>query len=87
MLFVINRKDSDVSDLCLEFDDEWYHLQDEIDNFNKVIKWNGMWDIHEARDRLSQGWKFVVFKPDESIKGWGWFNTNNKEICNIYNIF
>tara|TARA_B100000424_G_scaffold195559_1_gene152976 strand:+ start:382 stop:792 length:411 start_codon:yes stop_codon:yes gene_type:complete len=84
MLFVINRKDSDVSDLCLEFDDEWYHLQDEIDNFNKVIKWNGMWDIHEARDRLSQGWKFVVFKPDESIKGWGWFNTNNKEICNVY---
>ena len=84
MLYVLDRKDADVSHLCPEFDGEWNHLQDEIDNFNKIINWNGMWDLNEARDRLSQGWEFVVFKPDDTIKGWGWLDTNRKEICNIY---
>ena len=37
MLFVIDRKDAEVSDLCPEIDGEWYHLQDEIDYFNTII--------------------------------------------------
>jgi len=84
MLFVVNKKDSQVSELCPEFDFDLYSLQREIDYFNSIIKWDGMWDLHEAQDRLRKGWKLVVFKPDETIKGWGWLNTNNKEICNIY---
>ena len=84
MLFVINRKDAEVSDLCPEIDGEWYHLQDEIDYFNTIINWSDMWDLHEAHRRLDNGWKLYVFKPDETIKGWMWLNTNNKEVCNGY---
>ena len=84
MLFVIDRKDAEVSDLCPEIDGEWYHLQDEIDYFNSIINWSNMWDLHEAHRRLDNGWKLYVFKPDETIKGWMWLNTNNKEVCNGY---
>ena len=84
MLFVIDRKDAEVSDLCPEIDGEWYHLQDEIDYFNTIINWSDMWDLHEAHRRLDNGWKLYVFKPDETIKGWMWLNTNNKEVCNGY---
>ena len=84
MLFVIDRKDAEVSDLCPEIDGEWYHLQDEIDYFNTIINWSDMWDLHEAHRRLDNGWKLYVFKPDETIKGWMWLNTNNKEVCNCY---
>ena len=84
MLFVIDRKDAEVSDLCPEIDGEWYHLQDEIDYFNTIINWSDMWDLHEARRRLDNGWKLYLFKPDETIKGWMWLNTNTKEVCNGY---
>ena len=84
MLFVIDRKDAEVSHLCPEIDGEWYHLQDEIDYFNSIINWSDMWDLHEAHRRLDNGWKLYVFKPDETIKGWMWLNTNNKEVCNGY---
>ena len=84
MLFVIDRKDAEVSDLCPEIDGEWYHLQDEIDYFNSIINWSNMWDLHEAHRRLDNGWKLYIFKPDETIKGWMWLNTNNKEVCNGY---
>ena len=84
MLYVIDRSDSVISDLCDDFDGEYYLLQDEIDTFNKIIKWKSMWDLDDVRDRLSQGWKFVLFKPDNTIKGWGWLNVSNKEICNVY---
>ena len=84
MLFVLDRKDADVSHLCPEIDDEWYHLQDEIDYFNTIINWSDMWDLHEARRRLDNGWKLYLFKPDETIKGWMWLNTNTKEVCNGY---
>ena len=49
MLFVLDRKDADVSHLCPEIDDEWYHLQDEIDYFNTIINLSDMWYLHEAR--------------------------------------
>ena len=84
MLFVLDRNDAEVSHLCPEVDGEWYHLQDEIDYFNSIINWSDMWDLHEAHRRLDNGWKLYVFKPDETIKGWMWLNTNNKEVCNGY---
>ena len=87
MLFSINREDAEVSDLCPSFDyDECilYNLQYEIDYFNSIIKWDGMWDLPKAKIRLDNGWKFVVFNPQSIIQGWGWLNTETKEICNIY---
>ena len=65
MIFKLKREDSTPSDFCPAFDGEWNLLQDEVDHFNTIINWNGMWDLDDARDRLSQGWKFVVFKPDD----------------------
>ena len=56
MILKIKREDSKTSDLCPAFDNEIHHLQDEIDHFNTIINWNGMWDLNGVRDRLSQGW-------------------------------
>ena len=87
MLFSINREDAEVSDLCPSFDyDECtlYNLQYEIHYFNSIIKWDGMWDLPKAKIRLDNGWKFVVFNPQSIIQGWGWLNTETREICNIY---
>ena len=84
MILKIKREDSKTSDLCPAFDNEIHHLQDEIDHFNTIINWNGMWDLNGVRDRLSQGWEFVVFKPDDTIKGWCWLDTIKKEVCNCY---
>ena len=96
MLFVVNKKDSQESNLCPEFDYDLYSLQREIDYFNSIIEYDDMWDLHDAQNRLKTGWKLVVFRPksevysahnpkqDDVIQGWGWLNTNNKEICNVY---
>ncbi len=51
-------------------------LLDEINQFNSEIKWDGMWDITEAENRLIDGWKFIVFIPDNTIKGWYWLDTD-----------
>ena len=58
-------------------------LSNEIDEFNKEIKWDGMWDIEEVINRLSNGWRFIIFKPEDKIKGWYWLD-NTGEPRNIY---
>ena len=75
MLFIIDKEDSQTSDLCPELDGEFYLLGDEIEYFNSIIDYDDMWDLHEAHRRLDNGWKLVIFKPDGTIKGWGWLNT------------
>lgn len=58
-------------------------LLDEIDQFNREIKWDGMWGVTEAETRLIDGWKLVVFTPNDTIKGWYWLDTMG--VCkNLY---
>ena len=59
MLFIIDKEDSQTSDLCSELDGEFYLLGDEIEYFNSIIDYDDMWDLHEAHRRLDNGWKLV----------------------------
>jgi RimJ/RimL family protein N-acetyltransferase len=58
-------------------------LSDEVDAFNNEIKWSEMWTIEDARDRLSNNWRLIVYRPVNAIKGWYWLD-NTKEPRNMY---
>jgi RimJ/RimL family protein N-acetyltransferase len=49
-------------------------LLEEINQFNSELKWDGMWGVTEAENRLIDGWKLIVFTPTETIKGWYWLD-------------
>jgi len=63
----------------LNFDD----LADEIAKFNKEIKWESMWTAEDAKERLLNNWRLIVFVPGVRIKGWYWLD-NTGEPRNIY---
>ncbi len=58
-------------------------LSEEIEEFKKEIKWDEMWDVKEAKNRLMNNWRVVVFVPNQAIKGWIWLDNTN-EPKNIY---
>lgn len=58
-------------------------LSNAIAEFNEEIKWDGMWDIIEAENRLRTNWKLILFKPNGVIKGWYWLDNTN-EPRNLY---
>ena len=69
----------EVDALTLNFQE----LSNEIDEFNKEIEWKEMWTLEDARDRLFNNWRLIVFRPGDKIKGWYWLD-NTKEPRNIY---
>lgn len=63
---------------------DFEQLASEIDQFNKEIEWDGMWTVDEAKDRLLNNWKLIVFRPGSNIiKGWYWLDNTN-EPRNLY---
>lgn len=63
---------------------DFKQLSNEIDEFNREIEWDEMWTVDQAKDRLSNNWRLVVFRPGSRIiKGWYWLD-NTKEPRNIY---
>jgi RimJ/RimL family protein N-acetyltransferase len=58
-------------------------LSEEIKVFNLEINWKDMWDVEEVKNRLSNGWRFLVFIPNDKIKGWYWLDNTN-EPRNLY---
>ena len=70
---------TEVDILTLNFQE----LSKEIDEFNKEIEWKEMWTTEDARDRLLSGWKLVIYKPGDRIRGWYWLD-NTKEPRNLY---
>ena len=69
----------EVDALTLNFQE----LSNEIDEFNREIEWKEMWTIEDARDRLLSGWKLVIYKPGDRIRGWYWLDNTN-EPRNLY---
>ena len=69
----------EVNVLTLNFQE----LSDEIDIFNREIEWSEMWTLEDARDRLSNNWRLIVYRPGNIIKGWYWLD-NTKEPRNLY---
>ena len=59
-------------------------LQDGIDTFQKELDWRQMWSRDDAEKRLEDGWWFYVIEIDDKYIGWAWFDTPNKQFCNLY---
>ena len=60
----------EVDDITFVLDE----LSESINEFNQEIKWDGMWDLIEAENRLKNNWKLILFKPTDKIKGWYWLD-------------
>ena len=59
-------------------------LQDGIDTFQGELDWWEMWTIEDSEKRLEVGWLFYVIEKDNKYIGWAWFDTPNKQFCNLY---
>ena len=66
-------------------------LQDGIDTFQRELDWRQMWSVDDAEKRLEDGWWFYVIEKrgigylnTDRYIGWAWFDTSNKQFCNLY---
>lgn len=62
-------------------------IQDCIDSFNSKIKWDGMFDLSEANNRISNGDKFFVAYYEDMIVGYCWVKKYTDDEYYLYNIF
>ena len=59
-------------------------LQDGIDIFQNELDWQQMWTVEDSEKRLEDGWWFYVMEKSNKYIGWAWFDTLNKQFCNLY---
>ena len=59
-------------------------LQDGIDTFQGELDWWEMWTVEDSEKRLEDDWWFYVIEKDNKYIGWAWFDTSNKQFCNLY---
>ena len=59
-------------------------LQDGIDTFQGELDWWEMWTVEDSEKRLEDDWWFYVIEKDNKYIGWAWFDTPNKQFCNLY---
>ena len=59
-------------------------LQGGIDTFQGELDWWEMWTIEDSEKRLEKGWWFYVIEKKDKYIGWAWFDTPNKQFCNLY---
>jgi GNAT superfamily N-acetyltransferase len=58
-------------------------LSEEIYTFNEELKWDGMWNLNDAENRLKNNWRLIIFNPGGMIRGWYWVDDTG--ICqNLY---
>jgi hypothetical protein len=62
-------------------------IQNSIDNFNKEIKWDGMFDLEEANRRFLNNSIMFVAEHDKSIYGHCWLNEISELKYKIYNVY
>ena len=66
-----------------------HHLREttlrEVEELNKEIKWDGMWDSHEMDRRLDSGeWDFYILLSDNNTIGWVWYEQSTFTLKNLY---
>lgn len=61
-----------------------FYFEEAIEDFNREIQWDGMWDYTGALNRLERDWKLLVFVPDNKVRGWYWLDFNNRETFNLW---
>jgi hypothetical protein len=59
-----------------------------IDMFNSKIKWDGMFDLLEAKNRIKNGDKlFVGYCGEKIVVGYCWLKMIESENYYLYNVF
>jgi hypothetical protein len=62
-------------------------IQNCINLFNSKIKWNNMFDLHKAIERIELGDKMYVGYFENNIIGYSWLKSINNYEYYIYNVF
>lgn len=62
-------------------------IQKCIDLFNSEIKWDGMFNVEQALDRIERGERMFVGYKNEDIFCYCWIKENHKDDYYIYNVF
>ena len=62
-------------------------IQKCIDLFNSEIKWDEMFDIQKALDRIERGEKMFVGYKNEDIFCYCWIRQDNEQEYYLYNVF
>ena len=57
-------------------------IQEGIVSFTEKIKWEKMWTIIDAKERLEEGQTLYLYRPENRTIGFVWFNGNL-----LYNAF
>tara|TARA_B100002019_G_scaffold165969_1_gene143449 strand:- start:5331 stop:5759 length:429 start_codon:yes stop_codon:yes gene_type:complete len=55
-----------------------------IDEFQKELDWDEMWNVDDAQQRLNDGWCWTTLEIDNKLKGWFWLDYETKEGKNLY---
>ena len=61
-------------------------IEQSINNFNKEIKWDGMFDLNIAIERFKNGMTMYIGLIDDFIFGHAWFKDYKKGKC-LFNLF
>jgi RimJ/RimL family protein N-acetyltransferase len=62
-------------------------IQHCIDSFNLKIKWDNMFDLVEANNRINLGDKLFVGYYEENIVGYCWMKKIQNDEYYLYNVF
>jgi hypothetical protein len=63
------------------------HIQFLIDSFNTEYKWDDMFDINDAENRIVEGHILFILYYDSKEIGYVWFKEIDKNICYLYNLY
>jgi hypothetical protein len=68
---------------------EYYkpHIQFLINSFNTEYKWDDMFDINDAENRIVNGDTLFILYYDSKEIGYVWFKEIDKNNCYLYNLY
>lgn len=73
-LYIIENTTERIIENCIEF-------------FNNEIKWDGMFDLKEAKRRINNGDKIFTGYQNGMVFGYCWLTKIDKDYYKIYNVF
>lgn len=84
-LSLLLYQEQEISPAILPYEERFERsLLTEMVRCSRELKWPEMWTKKDLYDRLQKGWKLIIFRPKNQIKGWVWINPEKSEICNLY---
>ena len=85
--YKLNRveiSDKTMPEYIRAFDGDYALLEKGIKQFNSEINWDDMWNVEQAKRRISDGWKLIVLILENEINGWIWLDVESSFTHNLY---